>query len=105
MIDKDPASVSLLTYAWVFALAWWGGVVNYLRKLKRKEINRFSLTELIGDFITSGFSGVITYYLCQASELNGFITASLVGMSGHMGSKAIYMLERALTKRFGGTSS
>ena len=102
MPEKDPATISAITYAWLFALAWFGGIVNYIKKIKLGHVSRFNITEFLGDMITSGFSGLITFYLCQASGFNDFATAALVGMSGHMGSRAIFMIENWLEKRFGG---
>lgn len=104
MPEKDPTAISIIMYGWVIVLAWWGGIVNYIKKMKSGEVRRFNITEFVGDIITSGFSGMITFYLCQASELNQFATAALVGISGHMGSRAIFLLEQALSKRFGGES-
>ena len=56
-------------------------------------MHKYSLVEFIGEVSTSAFAGVITFWLCEAGGINPLITAALVGVSGHMGSRAIFHLE------------
>lgn len=99
MPEKDPTNYALITYAWVFLLSAWGGLVSFLSKVKKGEARAFNLVELIGELVTSAFAGVLTFWLCEAAGLNGLVTAALVGISGHMGSRAIYHMETLATKR------
>lgn len=85
-----------IAYTWVAVLAWFGGIVNYIRKLQTGEVDRFNITEFIGDMIISAFSGVIAFFICQVAGYNDWLTAAIVGISGHMGSRAIFWLEKAL---------
>ncbi len=101
MLEKDPTTYGLLTYAWVFALSAWGGFVSFWRKLKAGKARPFNIMELVGELFTSAFAGVITFWLCQAAALDGLVTAALVGISGHMGSRAIAQMENWASKRFG----
>ena len=100
MPEKDPTTYSLLTYAWVVVLSAWGGAVNWLRKRQTGDTRPFNFTELIGELITSAFAGMLTFWLCQAADLSGLVTAALVGISGHMGSRAIYHMETWAEARF-----
>ena len=59
-------------------------------------------------FLTKGFvilppniAGVLTFWLAESAEINPLITAALVGVSGHMGSRAIYLLEAWAEAKFG----
>lgn len=100
MIDKDPTSYSLLTYAWVFLLAMLGGVVNFVRKLQQGHVRAFNFVEFIGEIVTSAFAGVITFWLCENANMSPLLTAAFVGVSGHMGSRAIFMAENWLKSKF-----
>lgn len=100
MIDKDPTSYSLLTYAWVFLLAMLGGVVNFVRKLQQGHVRAFNFVEFIGEIVTSAFAGVITFWLCENAHMSPLLTAAFVGVSGHMGSRAIFMVENWLKTKF-----
>lgn len=98
--EKDPANYSLLTYLWVGAWAMLGGVVSYFQKVRQGKVHPFSVTEFVGELVTSGFVGLLTFWLCEAAEIDRLITAVLVGISGHMGSRAIFLFERWAEKRF-----
>ena len=100
MPEKDPTTISLITYGWVILLAIWGGIVHNIRKIRDGTVQRFSVAELVGDVVTSGFAGVVTFYLCEAAAVNGFITAAMVGISGHMGARAIFLFEEWLRAKF-----
>lgn len=100
MMEKDPLSYSALTYMWVFALAVLGGVVNFMRKLQEGHARAFNIIEFIGEIVTSAFAGVITFWLCENAGFSPLVTAAFVGVSGHMGSRAIFMLEEFLKTKF-----
>lgn len=100
MPEKDPTSYSFLTYGWVFALAILGGVVSFMRKLQDGHARVFNFVEFVGELVTSAFAGVITFWLCENASLSPLVTAALVGISGHMGSRAIFMFEDWLAKQF-----
>ena len=100
MIEKDPASFPLVTYAWVVGLAILGGVVNFLRKVKEGHARVFNVMEFIGELITAAFAGIITFYLCSAANIDPLYTAALVAITGHMGSRSIFLFEDYLTKKF-----
>lgn len=98
---KDVSSFTLFTYAWVILLSIWGGLVNYFHKVRNGQTVRFNATEFIGDVCTSGFVGVLTFWLCQAAEFNPLLTACLVGISGHMGARAIAKMEMWAGQKIG----
>lgn len=102
MPEKDPTSYSLLTYAWVFLLSILGGVVSFMRKLHEGHTRAFNFVEFMGELVTSAFAGVITFWLCESSGVSPLITAALVGVSGHAGSRAIFLLEDFMKSRFPG---
>lgn len=85
-------------FAWMIGLSFWGGIAGYLRKVKQGN-QRFSFTELIGELFISGFVGVLTFLLCQSAQLNMLLTAAIVGISGHMGSRAILTIEKMLESK------
>lgn len=100
MPEKSPETYSFLTYGWVFALAILGGIVSFMRKLQTGHARVFNLVEFVGEIVTSAFAGVITFWMCEHSGLSPLVTAAFVGISGHMGSRAIFMAEGWLAKQF-----
>jgi hypothetical protein len=99
MPHRDPQNYSFVTYAWVFAMAMLGGVAHNIKKLKDGTLARFSLSELVGDLIISGFLGVVTFFLCEYAELEPILTAAIVGMSAHQGTRGIYFIEELIARR------
>lgn len=90
-----------LNYAWLIFLALWGGTVNYLSRIKRDKLP-FSMIELIGEWFISGFAGVITAYMCNSLGWDFYLTAMATGIAGHMGGRAIYLIENYFTRKLGG---
>jgi len=99
MIEKESFS-GWLTLAWVFGLSMWGGTVNYIYKLNKYHLP-FSLFRFIGEILTAAFVGVITFLLCNSSGLGLEVTAALVGISGHMGTRALFLLEKKYERYLG----
>ncbi len=93
---------SYMTYVWVIGLSIWGGFANYLRKIREGHLKRFSLAELVGDLCISGFVGFITFLLCRAGDVSPEITSVFIGISGHMGSRAIFSLEKFMMDKLYG---
>lgn len=102
MPEKDPSNYPLLTYAWVFGLAMLGGMVNFARKVRTGAARVFNVTEFIGELLTSGFAGLLTFWLCEAADMNKLVSAVLIGISGHMGSRAIFKFEKWAEEKLGG---
>lgn len=98
MQEKDPLSYSMLTYIWIFALAMFGGVANYVRKMNGQAM-KFSLFAMLGDLVVSAFAGLVAFFLCESAAVNPMAEAALVGMSGHMGSRSIFALEQMILSR------
>lgn len=99
MPEKDPMNYSLLTYAWVMLLSAWGGLVSFLRKRREGKARPFNFMELVGELVTSAFAGVLTFWMCDAAGISPTMSAVLVGISGHMGSRAIFHLEQMAESR------
>lgn len=100
MLEKDPTSYTIFTYSWVFGLAIMGGIVNFMRKMQLGYVRVFNVVEFIGECVTAAFAGVLTFWLCESAGISGLVTAAMVGISGHMGSRAIFMFEDWLKSKF-----
>lgn len=90
--EKDPLNYLPLTYLWVVGISIWAAVASYARKLKEGRA-RFSLAELIGEMFISGFVGVLTFWLCEAANIDQPFSAAIIGISAHMGSRSIMLME------------
>lgn len=91
---KDPATYSNVTYYWVLFLSMWGGVVRIVREIKFggkswKEIAFIVCAELA----TSGFTGLMAFYSCQAAGVSEKLAPFFIGMAGYMGGRALSIME------------
>jgi hypothetical protein len=90
-----------LAYGWFLVMAFWGGTANYLSR-REQDKTPFSLVELLGEWSISGFAGIITAYICTDIGLSFALTSAAAGIGGHMGGRAIYIIEKMVVKRIGG---
>lgn len=82
-----------VTFPWfsmigAFLLATFGGVVHYLQSLISSK-RTWSLLSFVVESFTSGFVGILAFFLCEYVGLSHYPTAFIVAMTGHMGAKAI----------------
>ncbi|WP_432473323.1 phage holin family protein [Amphritea sp. HPY] len=101
MPEKDPTTYSLITYLWVLGISSMGGIANYVRRVKAGTAEKFSIMEVVGEIFISGFTGLITFWFCESADIDPLLTAALVGISGHMGSRAIALFEHEVKRRWG----
>lgn len=96
----SPENYPIITYLWVFGMAILGGIVSFARKVKEGRARAWNFAEFFGEIATSAFAGVVTFYLCEWSGFSNLLTASLVGVAGHMGSRAIHLMEKFFESKF-----
>ena len=89
-------------YIWFIVLAVWGGTANYISRIRRDKAIRFSVAELTGEWTISALAGLLTAYLCAEMEFSYYITAVAVAIAGHMGGRALYLIEDMTRRRFPG---
>ena len=68
--------------------------MNFVRKVKDGTSRAFNIPEFVGELVTSGFAGLITFWMCEWSNVSPLLSAVLIGISGHMGSRAIFQIEK-----------
>ena len=112
MPEKDPNNTSLfvewlrqfMPYLTTFFLSTWGGVVNHITTL-RSGRKKFQLKELIFDIVVSTFAGLITFYFCRSAGISETMSAVLIAISGHMGTRAIAGFETVYRRIIGARES
>ena len=93
-LAKDPSSIGWITYAWVLLLSVFGGVVRVARELlKMEKTPREIALVFVVEMLTSGFAGLLTFFLCEASHINPMYTAVLTSVAGWMGVRALTVIE------------
>lgn len=106
MIEKTPPPTvgdelaTMLPWAWVAALSMLGGIASFLQKLKTGHVRAWNFTEFVGEITASGLTGIVTANLCDSIGSSAPLKYALVGISSHMGSRALFKLEAMFTAKF-----
>lgn len=103
-VAKDPFEYPLKWYGYILGISIVGGAVAWWRRVRRGEIASAHVRDFIGEIATSGFAGLLTFWVCESLSVPLIMTAPLAGIAGHMGGRAIDMLETHLLKRAGFTA-
>lgn len=98
MDEKDPVVLNVASISWVLALSGLGGLAAYLHKLKKGHTRAFSVAEFIGEGIIACFAGLITFLVAKHFNVDPVLSHAMAGIAGHMGSRAIEMMERIAFK-------
>jgi len=95
--NKGDWLIQNMPFIFAIALSCLGGMVSYMNRIDRTGI-AFSFFRLVVEIMTSGFVGVISFMLCDAAELGWSMTAAIVAISGHMGTRALFLIEGVVVK-------
>lgn len=99
MNERGPFDYHVLTYLWVIALSSFAGWVNWMRKLREGQLRPFNVIELVGELATSTLAGLLTFWLCEWASIDKLLSAVFIAISGHMGTRAIFLMEKFLEAR------
>jgi hypothetical protein len=96
----SDTDLAVLTWIWVAGLSMLGGVASFLQKMKTGHVRAWNFTEFVGEITASGLTGIITANLCDAMNVPAPMKYALVGISSHMGSRALFKLEALFSSKF-----
>ena len=99
-VESGPFTIqNLIPTLWMAAIGAAGGLMSFYGKVQTGKVRAFNLTELVGEIVVSALVGLITFWICKGFNVNEWLTAAGVAISGHMGARAIFLLEQSLEKK------
>lgn len=99
MHDKDPTSWAIATWLLAIGMAAGGGIVNWYANVRRGRTRVFNVVELIGEIFTSGFVGLGVFMFLAALDQPIGVCAAASGIGGHMATRLLFAVERAVEAR------
>ncbi|WP_210437995.1 phage holin family protein [Vibrio crassostreae] len=99
MPEKDPQNYSVLSYLVFGLLAVWGGLVTHIQHIRRHK-KPFLWKEAVMQIAISGFAGMLASFLCWYIEAPVPLAGFVAGTAGFMGSRALDIYERKVSKIF-----
>jgi hypothetical protein len=99
--EKDPLAYPLKQYGFILAVALLGGLVSWYGKVRAGTLQAFNVMALVGELATSALAGLIAFWLCEYMGFNPALEAALVGIAGHMGTRAITAFESFAQRKWG----
>jgi hypothetical protein len=99
-IEQGPFTFNnLIPSLWMAAVGAAGGVMSFYAKVKAGTVRAFNITEFVGEIVVSAMVGLFTFWLCKGFGVNEWLTAVGVAVSGHMGARAMFLIEKTIEKK------
>jgi hypothetical protein len=89
-----------LTATIMSGMVFLGGFVGYIQKVQAGK--KFSIAGFLIEMTVSGFVGIIAFLLCRWAGFDQMLTGALVGISAHMGTRALFLIDFKVTQWFKG---
>lgn len=103
-VAKTPWGYTLKEYGGVLFLALLGGAAQWYAKVRRGELLASNITALVGELTTSALAGLLAFFVCEGFGVNPLLSAAVVGISGHMGARALALGETWLQGKVRGNA-
>lgn len=99
MPDKDPTAWSIATWILACSMAFGSGAINWWARVKQGKAKVFGFFELVGEMFTSGMVGLGVFMTLAAFDQPAGLCAAAAGISGHMATRLLFAIERAVERR------
>jgi len=81
------------TFLIIVVLAVWGGLINYLSRV-RSAMKKFNWGELLLEISISAFAGLLIGLMAFSFDVNTYMCMALAGISGHAGGRTVFFLDK-----------
>jgi hypothetical protein len=96
---ESPLTLPLRDYGFMLSLALLGGMASWWAKVRKGDRSAMSIYAFIGELVTSALAGLLAFFVCKYFALSPWLTAAIVGMAGHMGTRALSAGEALLQRK------
>lgn len=97
---KDPLNYPLKQYGLILGVSLLGGLVAWGDKVRRGHLRAWNLMALVGELATASLAGLLCFWACEWAGFAPNLTASLTGLSGYMGTRALALAEKRVAQKY-----
>ena len=105
MPEKDPTTWAVATGLLAAGMAFGGGLVSFYHRVRLRHKKTFTVFELVGEILTSGFVGLGVFMLLSALDQPMGVCASGAGVGGHMATRLLFLAEQFIAGKLTGRRS
>lgn len=97
---QDIGTYSIRQWGLVLGMSILGGLVNWFQKVMRGEVPATKISNLVGELCTSAFAGLLAFFICEWANFPQMLSAAMIGICGHMGTRSLTMFETWAERKF-----
>lgn len=97
-LGQQLAAYGLATWGWVAFLSVLGGIASFAIKVRKGVSRWINIPELLGECMISAFVGFVTFLITEG-HVPPPVQAAMVAVSGHMGTRAVFLFEQFYASR------
>ena len=95
-VDDVPS----ITWIWVTGLSFLSGIASNLQRYQGDKKVKHPLLSFIYDIVYCQFAGLLTFFICIATDVQGFHQAIAISLGSHMGVRLINSLNSLFKRKF-----
>jgi len=98
---KDLISYDgMLQHAWMLVISIVAGIVRHFERMENEDKFKLNVLMFIYDLFASSFMGLMAMYACISACSDIYITAVIVGVSAHSGTKSLNSILKLIAGKF-----
>ena len=97
---KNPLDYPVKQYGLILGVSLLGGLVAWGNKVRQGKLHAWNLMALVGELTTAALAGLLCFWACEWAGFAPNLTASLTGLAGYMGTRALAIAEKKAEAHF-----
>lgn len=97
---KNPLDYPVKQYGLILGVSLLGGLVAWGNKVRQGKLHAWNLMALVGELTTAALAGLLCFWACEWAGFAPNLTASLTGLAGYMGTRALAIAEKKAEQHF-----
>jgi CHASE2 domain-containing sensor protein len=98
-MHNDPTHWTGVEWLLVMSVSLFGGLINWLQKIRDNNILAFNVLVVIGELCTAGFVGFLSFAFLAGLSINVGLSAGISGTMAHLSTRALVVIQNAILKK------